>query len=127
MEINAIPLNTLHSLRPGSESAEEQLASAREVKETYQQFVGEVFFGQLLKSMRSTQGKPAYFHGGQAEEVFRSQLDQTLAEQMTKSSADTIADPMFAQQFPKQAELLRAEEEKNNSNTMADLLRLRRR
>ena len=126
MEVNAIPLNTVHSLRPGHETTEEQLASAREVKETYQQFVGEVFFGQLLKSMRSTQGKPAYFHGGQAEEVFRSQLDQTLAEQMTKSSADKIADPMFAQQFPRQAELLRAEEEQQN-NTMADLLRLRRR
>jgi len=34
-------------------------------------------------------------HGGQAEKIFQGQLDQVLAEEMTKSSADTIADPMY--------------------------------
>ena len=51
-----------------------------ELRETFQQFVGEAFFGQLMKAMRSSVGKPAYFHGGRAEEVFQGQLDQLLAE-----------------------------------------------
>ena len=68
----------------------------------------------MLKSMRSTQDKPAYFHGGQAEEIFRGQLDQTLAQEMTKTSADKLADPMFRQQFPMQADLLRQAEAKDS-------------
>jgi Rod binding domain-containing protein len=55
----------------------------------------------MIKSMRSTVGKPAYFHGGRGEEVFRSQLDQTLAQHMTEATADRFADPMFHRQFPK--------------------------
>ena len=46
----------------------------------FTQFVGEAFYGQMLKSMRSTVGKPAYFNGGHAEEVFQGQLDQTMAQ-----------------------------------------------
>ena len=80
----------------------------------------------MLKSLRSTQGKPAYFHGGQAEEVFRGQLDQTLAQQMTETSADTIADPMFRQQFPAQAELLQQEAQRAKPS-LDNLQQLRRR
>ena len=40
-------------------------------------------------------GKPAYFHGGRAEEIFQQQLDQVLAEKMAEASADTFAGPMF--------------------------------
>lgn len=71
-----------------------------EVKEKFTQFVGETFFGQMIKAMRSTVGKPAYFHGGRAEEAFQGLMDQTLAEQLTESTADQFAEPMFEHQFP---------------------------
>jgi hypothetical protein len=58
----------------------------------------------MLKAMRATVGKPAYFHGGHAEEVFQAQLDQTMAEHMTEASASKLADPMFERQFPHLAE-----------------------
>ena len=74
--------------------------SAEEVKEKFTQFVGEAFYGQMFKAMRSTVGKPAYFHGGRAEEAFQGQLDQTMSEHMTKATASKFADPMFKQQFP---------------------------
>src|SRR5690349_9964455 len=70
----------------------------------FNEFVGQAFFGQMLKSMRATVGKPAYFYGGHAEEVFQGQLDQTMAEHLTKSSASKFADPMFDRQFPQFAE-----------------------
>ena len=66
-----------------------------DVREKFDQFVGETLFSQMLKSMRQSVGKPAYFHGGQAEEMFQSQLDQTLAQEMTKASAKTFSEPMF--------------------------------
>ena len=71
-----------------------------ELREAFTKFVGQTFFGQLIKAMRSTVGKPAYFYGGQGEEVFRSQLDQTLAEHMTEATAERFAGPMFEHQFP---------------------------
>jgi Rod binding domain-containing protein len=75
-----------------------------ELREKFTQFVGEAFFGQMIKAMRSTVGKPAYFHGGRGEEVFQSQLDQKMAEHLTETSASRVAEPMFERQFPKLAE-----------------------
>jgi Rod binding domain-containing protein len=72
----------------------------QELRQTFSQFVGETFFGQMVKSMRAMTDKPAYFHGGRAEEVFQSQLDQKLAEHLTEASADRFAETMFERQFP---------------------------
>jgi len=126
MKINPTQLNAVHPLKSTGTNAAQQIADAKEVRDTFRSFIGESFFGQMLKSMRSTQGKPAYFHGGHAEEVFQGQLDQTLAQEMTKSSADKIADPMFRQQFPQQAEVLQRAEE-SAKPSLADLDGLRRR
>lgn len=78
-------------------AAASRVADARpdELRKAFDGFVGEVFFGQMLKSMRQTVGKPAYFHGGRGEEVFTEQLDQVLSEEMTKSSAHTFTGPMY--------------------------------
>jgi peptidoglycan hydrolase FlgJ len=70
------------------------------LREQFTQFVGETFFGQMLKSLRTATDKPAYFHGGRAEEVFQGQLDQKLAEHLTEASAEQFAEPMFERQFP---------------------------
>lgn len=61
----------------------------------FDSFVGETFYSQMLASMRKTVGKPAYFYGGRAEEVFQGQLDQILAEDMSKATADTFTGPMY--------------------------------
>jgi hypothetical protein len=82
-------------------------ASPEEVRNQFTQFVGEAFFGQMIKAMRATTGKPAYFHGGRAEDVFQGQLDQKLAEHLTEASADRFAEPMFERQFPRLAAQLR--------------------
>ena len=68
---------------------------SKDVRKAFDQFVGETFFSQMLSSMRKSLGKPAYFHGGRAEEIFQGQLDQTLSQEMTKSSASQFTGPMF--------------------------------
>ncbi|HEX4142690.1 MAG TPA: rod-binding protein [Pirellulales bacterium] len=65
------------------------------LREAFDTFVGETFYGQMLKEMRKTVGKAAYFDGGRAEEVFRGQLDQKLAERMAKTNAHSFSGPMF--------------------------------
>jgi hypothetical protein len=84
------------------------VAKATELHEAFTDFVGQTFFAQMMKAMRSTQGKPAYFHGGQAEEVFQTQFDQTLVEAMSRATADRFAEPIFEHQFPHYAATLRA-------------------
>ena len=66
-----------------------------EVREAFDSFVGQLFFGQMLKAMRKTVGKPAYFHGGQAEEIFQQQLDQVLGEKLSEASRHQFSGPMF--------------------------------
>lgn len=126
MKIDLLNLNAVRPLKPGPPGAKEQIEGAHQLKEAYTDFVGKTFFGQMVKSMRSTVGKPAYFHGGQTEEVFRSQLDQHLVDHMSAASADQFAKPMFRQQFPRQAALLAAEE-KQAAASFTDLSELRRR
>jgi Rod binding domain-containing protein len=92
MQINP---SQIKPLVPGVRTPEQQLAAARELKQAYSDFVGKTFFGQMLKAMRSTQEKPAYFHGGRAEEIFQQQFDQVLTEEMTKSGAEQFTGPMF--------------------------------
>ena len=126
MQIGSISNSTHSLLRQNGAAGGNQSAEAEEVQKKFRQFVGEMFFGQVLKSMRSTQQEPAYFHGGRAEEVFQSQLDQVLAEEMTEASAHEIADPMFRQQFPREAALLEAQSELGQV-TLDDLQSLARR
>ncbi len=100
----------------------ERLQHAREVHAAFTEFFGHTFFSQMIKAMRTTQRPPAYFHGGQAEEIFRSQLDQRLADEMSKASASKLAEPMFERQFP----LSRAYSARRNNKTSPSKLRLRR-
>lgn len=77
--------------------AEEPLKSDNEkrFREVLHQFVGQTLFGQMLKSMRATQEKNPYFHGGRAEEIFQSQLDMVLTDKMTQATSKTLSEPMY--------------------------------
>lgn len=79
----------------GISSTTAPTANDLKTREAFDSSIGEMFFTQLLGAMRKTQGKPAYFHGGQAEEMFRGQLDQTMAQQMTKTHAREFTDALY--------------------------------
>jgi hypothetical protein len=85
----------LAASQPQSTPAVPTDADNKPLREAFDSFVGETFYAQMLSSMRKSQGKPAYFHGGRAEEIFQGQLDQVLAEQMSAANAETFTGPMF--------------------------------
>jgi Rod binding domain-containing protein len=66
-----------------------------ELRQAFDSFVGETFFGQMIKEMRKSVGKSAYFNGGRAEEIYQEQLDQALAKNISHASADQFTGPMF--------------------------------
>jgi peptidoglycan hydrolase FlgJ len=100
---------------------------AEKLHDTFTKFVGQTFYGQMIKSMRSTVGQAAYFNGGQGEKIFQGQLDQTLADQMTKATADRFAEPLFQRQFPNAAAQTAAASTGNQTSGLNDLSRLSRR
>ena len=65
------------------------------LREKFDSFVGESFYGQMLQAMHKTVGKPAYFNGGRAEEMFQGQLDQILAEKMTQANGSSLSGSLF--------------------------------
>lgn len=88
-------LQTTNAPRSLTQASAAEANSDTRLKEVFTDFVGQTFFQQMMSAMRKTVDKPAYFHGGRAEEVFQNQLDQVLSERMTEASADVFADPMF--------------------------------
>jgi flagellar protein FlgJ len=82
----------------GSAAPPDRPANVRDdgkFREAFDDFVGQTFYTQLLSQMRKTVDKPAYFHGGQGEEIFQGQLDQVLAEKLSEATADQFSGPMF--------------------------------
>lgn len=73
----------------------EQQEGGGELREKFQDFVGQTFFTEMIKSLRTSQQGAAYFNGGRAEEIFQGQFDQQMAEHLSDASAKSIADPMF--------------------------------
>src|SRR5580765_6522503 len=66
-----------------------------ELREAFTDFVGQTFFGELVKQMRETVHKSEFFHGGMGEDIFQTQLDQIMVERMSKTSAKSFSDPMY--------------------------------
>ena len=79
--------------RPKRELTEED----KKLREVLHQFVGQTLFGQMLKQVRESQQKDPYFHGGNAEEIFQSQLDQVYIEKMSNTTGRSLSDAMFNQ------------------------------
>ncbi len=87
------PINT--AISPSAAQPLPKGKDDAELRQAFDRFVGETFFGQMMKAMRKTVGKPAYFYGGRAEEIFQEELDQTLAKNIAHASADQFTGPMF--------------------------------
>jgi hypothetical protein len=89
-------LNGNHSDAPASdETTGAGTVDQSQLREKFDSFVGESFYGQMLQAMHKTVGKPAYFNGGRAEEMFQGQLDQVLSEKMTKANGGSLSASMF--------------------------------
>lgn len=72
------------------------------------QVVGSVFYGTLLRTMRSSSLQGPYGHGGRGEEVFGAQLDQVLAERAGRARGYGLAEAVVRQLAGQQLRIDRA-------------------
>jgi len=89
--------NTSNDMLRMSQLAGSPNVSAKDVtaKQAFQQFVGGTFYQQMLKALRSTEQKVQYLDAGQAEEAFRNQLDQQLAQDLAASHGAAFSDSLY--------------------------------
>jgi Rod binding domain-containing protein len=66
-----------------------------ELRAAFQDAVGSLFYGQMIKALRSGVGKPAYLHGGQAEEMFQLQMDQQVAASLARDHASGFVEDLY--------------------------------
>jgi hypothetical protein len=83
----AAPSKEPTALSPGKDTPE--------LREAFNEFVGQSFFSQLLSQMRKTVDKPAYFHGGMGEDLFQARLDEVLVERLSDATGDSFSKPMY--------------------------------
>jgi Rod binding domain-containing protein len=86
-------------------------APIAQLRQATDKLVGSLFYGTLLRQMRSSVLKGPYGHGGRGEEVFAGQLDQLFAERMGESRTTNLTDAVVRRYGEKaeRMELYRAE------------------
>jgi Rod binding domain-containing protein len=83
--LDAVATNNLKTYSTQA-SAEDREKLQKDIRE----LVGQVFFGTMLKQMRSEQNKANPLNGGQMGQTFMTQLDQTLISKMSESKGFAI-------------------------------------
>ncbi len=76
-----------------------------QLRDSAAQVVGSVFYGTLLKNLRSSSLQGEIGHGGRGEEVFQAQLDQVLAERAGQARNFDLAD-VIVRRFERQVRVL---------------------
>jgi hypothetical protein len=59
------------------------------------EFVGNIFYGTLIRQMNDSSLKGAYLHGGRGEEVFQGQLGMEFATRLGRAPNDPITNKLF--------------------------------
>ncbi len=93
--LNISSTSSMQTYLPQASAPDRATGSSLETKQAFQNFVAGTFFKQMLKSLRSGQGEIQYLGGGQAEKMFRGQLDQQLAEDLAKDHGAHFAAPLY--------------------------------
>lgn len=86
--VNTLP--PLDAARPGS-------AEKGELRRQFDAAIAGTFYRQMLQSLRKMHSQPAYFHGGRAEEIFRNQIDEQVADDLAQEHGRAFTDPLFEQ------------------------------
>ncbi len=72
------------------------------LREATDRVIGSIFFGTLLKTMRDSELRGMYGHGGRGEDVFAAQLHGILAERMGAAMQGGLSEVLYERLQPQQ-------------------------
>ena len=88
--------------RPGVEEWSRRAAAGKggpsenpQLREKLGEFVGDIFYGTMIRQMNDSKLKGEYFHGGRGEQVFQAQLGMELARRMGRATGDPISNHLY--------------------------------
>lgn len=84
------PQTGASAVKPNSDTDKEGV-----LQEKFQDAVAGTFYRTMLKALRSTEKKPAYLDGGQAEDIFKGQLDEQFSDLLAKHNGAELSDSLF--------------------------------
>jgi len=82
------------TLDPKTVSSDQLKENPENATQAMQQFVGETFYGMLLKQMRNTVMASDLFGNSSAKQMFESQLDQTLVQELATHHSEFLSRPI---------------------------------
>jgi hypothetical protein len=85
--------SALRSLRDGA--ASKGAVDVEKLRTQVGEFVGNAFYGTLLKEMHEGGFKSKYFDGGRGEDVFQGQLNQEYVRKIARAGKDPVATQLF--------------------------------
>ncbi len=80
----------------GSGAVERESSDLARLRRAAGEVVGTTFYGTLLKSMRESDWKGKYGHGGRGEEVFSAQLHGVLAERLGTAQRRGLPEALYS-------------------------------
>lgn len=84
------------SLPNSSDVVDRESGDLARLRRAAGEVVGTTFYGTLLKSMRESEWKGKYGHGGRGEEVFSAQLHGILAERLGTAQRRGLPEALYA-------------------------------
>ena len=66
-----------------------------EMRDRLGEFVGNVFYGTLIRQMQSSKLKGPFLHGGRGEDVFQGQLGMELAKRLGRAPNDPVTNHLY--------------------------------
>ncbi|MEX0702169.1 MAG: rod-binding protein [Planctomycetales bacterium] len=89
------PISSITAAPSGIASGGPAASGETALRQQFDAAVAGTFYRQMMQSLRKMHDKPAYFHGGQAEEMFRNQLDQQVADDLAARHGQAFSEPLF--------------------------------
>jgi len=96
------------------------LAAERKLRQAADKLVGSVFYGTLLRKMRSSVLTGPYGHGGPAERMFQGQLDQILAERAGSARSTRLTDAIVRRYGDKAKQMVRVRSHSSREQAARD-------
>ncbi len=92
----------LDSINSETQTAPDVTRNLERLREATGQVVGNLFFGEMFKSMRENPFRGEYGHGGRGEEIFAAQLHGILAERIGTTVSGGLGDALYEALKPQQ-------------------------
>ena len=84
-----------NSVAAASNSTEALAGRQAELKKVFTEFAAGTFYREMLSALRKSHDKPAYFDGGQAEQIFRAEMDRHIADDLAARHGEAFAAPLY--------------------------------